>query len=109
MRQMELRQFHRLPKCHIGEHWQKLYLDLRQSSKLSSFYPGGLLQSPLHAWFCIPIHMPTVLPPANLCWDCIVISLNTIQRKQSVPVGAYHLGVLIPNLSLLSMKAKHRV
>lgn len=39
MRQMELRQFQRLPKCHIGEHWQKPYLDLRQSSKLSSFYP----------------------------------------------------------------------
>lgn len=75
---MELRQFQSLPRCPIGEHWQKLYLDLGHSSKLSSFYTGKLLQSPIHVWFRVPIYMPPVLSPASLCWDCTAINPNTI-------------------------------
>lgn len=52
----------------------------------------------------------SVLPPADLAWYYTVASPTTqyCENNQFL-LGADHLGVLIPSLSLFSMKAKHRV
>lgn len=65
------------------------------------FFPG----SALHCFTC-----HKVLPPADLPWYYTVASPSAQSSKNNqFLLGADHLGVLIVNLSLFSMKGKHRV
>lgn len=84
--------------------------ELRSACSQSLFVP--FLPQQAEKFGPLLVYLPgySVLPPADLPWYYTAARPSEQSSENNLfLLGADHLGVLILNLSLLSMKAKHRV